>query len=540
MVRRTTKRLLVGFLAAVTIAIVPATAASAHSQLEESEPAAGAQLEKSPPQVLLRFNESVEISLGAIRVFDHNGRQVKTSTAHHPGGAGSQVAVDLPKLSDGGYVVAWRVLSADSHPVHEAFTFSVGTGGGAVTPGLVQDLLASEGGNTTVGALLAITRFLVYAGLAIALGGCAFWLFCWPAGRDDATLVRVVVAAAVVAAIASLVMIGLQGPYATGQGLTEAFKPSTWRSVVDTRSGQWWLVRTLALAVLAGLALVRRVKPAVWRLVLVADAALLLVAIAYGGHGANGRYPALGVIATVAHVGAMSVWIGGLVALVLVLRRDGASTIARRFSAVAFAAVGVLVVSGVAQGWRQVGSLDALKHTTYGHLLIIKVGLVAAVLAIAYFSRRMLQDHVEVDTGRLRTKVAGETGIAVAVLVVTALLVNAVPAIAQRSGPFSATVLAGNRSASLSIEPAHVGTNVLHVILFGTTGVLDPAAEITAQITLPSRDVGPLPLKLTPAGPNHAIGNGIDIPFAGKWTLDVVARFGEFDEVHFVTTVDVR
>src|ERR1700730_10302998 len=157
----------------------------------------------------------------------------------------------------------------------------------------------------------------------------------------------------------------------------------------------------------------------------------------------------------------MSVWIGGLVALILVLRREGASTIARRFSAVAFASVGVLVVSGVAQGWRQVGSLDALKHTTYGHLLIIKVGLVAAVLAIAYFSRRPLQHHDEVDTGRLRTKVAGETGIAVAVLVVTALLVNAVPAIAQRSGPFSATVLSGNRSASLSIEPAHVGANVL-------------------------------------------------------------------------------
>ena len=125
-------------------------------------------------------------------------------------------------------------------------------------------------------------------------------------------------------------------------------------------------------------------------------------------------------------------------------------------------------------------------------------------------------------------------------LVVTALLVNAVPAIAQRSGPFSATVLSGNRSASLAIEPAHVGANTLHVILFGTTGVLDPAAEITAQITLPSRDVGPLPLTLTPAGPNHAIGNGIDIPFPGKWTLDVAARFGEFDEVHFVTTVDVR
>jgi copper transport protein len=540
MIRRTTKRLLVGFVASVTIAIVPATAALAHSKLEESEPAAGAQLAQSPPQVLLRFNEPVEISLGAIRVFDHNGHQIKTSTAHHPGGIGSQVAVDLPKLADGGYVVAWRVVSADSHPVHEAFTFTVGTGGVAVAPGLVQNLLASEGGNTTVGALLAITRFLVYAGMAIALGACAFWLLCWPAGRDDATLVRVAVVAAVIATIASLVMIGLQGPYATGQGLSEAFKPSTWRSVVDTRSGQWWLIRSLALAVLAALAAARRATPSVWRVVFVADAAALLVAVAYGGHGGNGRYRGLGVVATVAHVGAMSVWIGGLIALLLILRRQDAGTIARRFSTVAFASVGVLVASGVAQGWRQVGSLDALKHTTYGHLLIIKVGLVAAVLAIAYFSRRSLQAQGDVERRGLRAKVAGETGIAVAVLVVTALLVNAVPAIAQRSGPFSATVLAGNRSASLAIEPAHVGSNVLHIILFGTTGVLDPAAEITAQITLPSRDVGPLPLKLTPAGPNHAIGNGIDIPFAGKWTLDVAARFGEFEEVHFVTTVDVR
>ena len=49
-----------------------------------------------------------------------------------------------PKLLDGGYVVAWRVVSADAHPISGGFTFRVGAASTAVDPSVVQDLLAGQ------------------------------------------------------------------------------------------------------------------------------------------------------------------------------------------------------------------------------------------------------------------------------------------------------------------------------------------------------------------------------------------------------------
>jgi hypothetical protein len=81
-----------------------------------SDPQPGAVLDAPPANITLKFNEPVEISLGAIRVFDGTGNSIDVSAARHPGGDASAVQIDLPKLADGSYVVDWRVVSSDSHP----------------------------------------------------------------------------------------------------------------------------------------------------------------------------------------------------------------------------------------------------------------------------------------------------------------------------------------------------------------------------------------------------------------------------------------
>lgn len=535
-------RLLAATAIAASFVVGTAVAASAHAELVSTDPPAGSHVTTSPKSVTLTFGEHVEISLGAIRVYDASGRAVSVSTARHPNGDGDKVAVDLPKLADGSYVVAWRVVSADSHPVHAAFTFTVGSAAANVKPGLIATLLAHDGGNSSVGAALAIDRFIVFAGVAIGVGGLAFITLVWPAGRVSRSAGRLIIIAFVVAAVGSFVMIALQAAYATGQGFSEAFKPSGWRAVVNTQSGRWWLVRSLVLAALGVLAMSRSSSDRrEWRASATVVVVALFVAMAYGGHGANGRYWALGLIDTVVHLGAMTIWIGGLLLLAFALRpaaQSDRAAISRRFSSLAFSSVVVLAASGVVEGWRQVGTFDSLTSTTYGHLLLVKTGLVVLVLAVAFFSRRFVKSGT---TDRLGRAIRGEIVVAAAVLVVTALLVNAAPAIGQQAKPFAATLFAGSRTATVDIDPAKAGaSNVMHIYLFDPNSTLKPAGSITAQISLAERDLGPISVPLTNAGPNHAITNDLQFPFAGTWTVEVMAQFGEFDLSTFTATVTVR
>ncbi|HYH48824.1 MAG TPA: copper resistance CopC family protein, partial [Acidimicrobiia bacterium] len=115
--------------AVLTLGAVLLTAApvSAHAMLTGTEPVGGTAVAKSPDRVVLRFSETVQIPLGSIRVFaSPSGKQVETGAAGRVDGQSSAVGVKLPELDDGTYIVTWRVTSADSHPIHGAFTFTVG------------------------------------------------------------------------------------------------------------------------------------------------------------------------------------------------------------------------------------------------------------------------------------------------------------------------------------------------------------------------------------------------------------------------------
>lgn len=185
-------RLALAAALAVGVVVFGAAPAFAHAQLLSTEPVGGTVVAKPPDRVVVHFGESVEIPLGSIRVFaSPSGKQIDTGPATHIDGQGSSVGVKLPKLERGGYVVTWRVTSADSHPVHGAFTFSVGAkSAGGEEAALAQKLLASGGDSTTVGAIYAVLRFVAFAALVVLVGGLAFVGLLWPAGAAVARVRR--------------------------------------------------------------------------------------------------------------------------------------------------------------------------------------------------------------------------------------------------------------------------------------------------------------------------------------------------------------
>ncbi|MFJ9645741.1 copper resistance CopC/CopD family protein [Streptomyces sp. NPDC101206] len=393
-------------LVAATFALLlgGATPACAHAGLSGSDPADAAVLQTAPKQVTLTFTESVGLSENSLRVLSPDNERVNPRPAQHVDGKDNTGRVELSdELPQGTYTVAWRVVSADGHPISGAFSFSIGkpSGTAAVRPtGSPDDTAASR--------LYGLFRYVAYSGLALLIGAAAFVLLCWPTAGAVRAVRRLLVIGWAALVVSTVALLLLRGPYASAGPLTSVFDPSQLGRTVTGRPGGALIAR---LVLLAGAAVLLR-----WSAVRLrgpgggaqpqdlgprvrAAAALFALGLAFtwagAEHASAGVQVPLAVPAAVLHLLAMGVWLGGLITLVVVLGGRGASgsgpvpaSAIGRFSTLAFTAVGVLVGTGVYQSWRQVGSWEALSTTSYGRILTVKIAAVVLVLWVASFSRR--------------------------------------------------------------------------------------------------------------------------------------------------------
>jgi len=559
--------LVAGWLLAAAVGAAPAFA---HATVVATDPADGGRLASSPAQVTVTFSEHVSFGSGYLRVVDSKGRRVDAGAVEHPGGDASKVTVGLRSgLPDDSYIVSYRVVSADSHPIGGAFSFVVGDGPLVAASGQVL------GGTTdpVVGAAFAATRWLSFAGLVL-LGGLAFLLLCWPAGRAVPRARRLVWAGWGAAAVAAVLGVLLQGPYAAGSGLEQMFSRPLLAATLGTAYGRMLCVRLILLAVLAVLA-VR----------LLADESVLpdktrsrdedLTAITglgvlatYGGagHAASGSQPTLALLSDAAHLSAVSLWVGGLVLLTVCLlpsrRTEEIAVALPRFSRIALGAVAVILVTGTYQSWREVGTIPALWSTRYGVLLTIKIACFLLLVGLGNLGRVAVRrryltpvahalsrvdvseiEHSEEDRilRRLRRSVGLEVAIAAVVLAVTAALVSTAPARASYVRPYSATVrLAAGGTAQVSVTPARQGPNTVQVYVFDPAGKPRDAQQVTLTAALPAEQIGPLPLPLAKVGTGHYRSTGAVLPRPGRWALVVRVRTSEFDASVAGTEVPVR
>lgn len=396
--------------------------ASAHAALTGSTPEDGAVVAAAPKDITLTFSEQVAMGDNSIRVLDPGNKRADTGKTRDLGGGGTvRYGIDLHAgLPDGTYTVAWQAVSADSHPVSGAFTFSIGAP--SETTAVVP---TEEAGGGLVGTLYGAARYLSYAGFILLVGGAAFILGCWPRGASVRPLQRLVVQGWITLTAATLVMLLLRNPY-TGSGqLGDAFDLGALQAVLATKTGAALVSRLLLLgaaalfvAVLFG-AYAKREAPrdeeeSKERKDLTFGLAIggTVVAAGIAGtwalaeHASTGIQTALAMPVDVLHLLAVATWLGGLTALLVALYQAPVieSAAVLRFSRTAFISVVVLAATGLYQSWRQVGSWSALWDTSYGQLLLVKVGLVAVLIGIAWFSRRW--------TGRLgqRAESAAKAG----------------------------------------------------------------------------------------------------------------------------------
>ncbi|MER6351174.1 copper resistance protein CopC [Streptomyces sp. NPDC001634] len=450
---------LLALLLAVAGALFGGTApASAHAALIGSDPGQGTVVDKAPTQITLTFSEKVALSDNSLRVLDPKGQRVDTGKASNLSGTmyGVPVRSGLPR---GTYTVTYQVVSADSHPVSGAFTFSVG----APSTTTVSVSGRSAGGGV-VGWLYGFARYVSYAGFIVLIGGAAFVLACWQRGAGVRAVQRLVASGWVALTSATLALLLLRGSY-TGSGkVSDIFDLSLIGQVLQTKAGAALVSRLLLLA--AGALFIAVLFGAYVKqdaggdeadgvqasdgdgeasgtggsarsdasvkgsggsaraadsngsngsndepasgddaADLAAEKRDLTFGLAIGGtvvasglaatwamaeHASTGIQTGLAMPVDVLHLLAVALWLGGLATLLVALYRAPSIETAavRRFSRIAFGSVVTLAATGVYQSWRQLGSWSALTGTTYGQLLLVKVGLVAVVVGIAWISRR--------------------------------------------------------------------------------------------------------------------------------------------------------
>ncbi|MGV9694234.1 copper resistance CopC/CopD family protein [Streptomyces sp. NPDC003470] len=414
-------------LAAVCALFAAAGPASAHAALTGSDPQQGAVVDRAPAQVSLTFSEAVSLGDDSLRVLDPRGRRV--DDGRPAGTSGTTYAVKLHAgLPDGTYTVAYQVVSADSHPVSGAYTFSVGAPSRTTVA-----VGGQEAGGGAVGLLYGLGRYVSYAGFVVLAGGAAFVLACWPRGSGVRPLQRLVVSGWLALTAATLLLLLLRGSY-TGSGkLGDVFDLGLLGEVLQTKSGASLVSRLLLLAAAALFIAVlfgaydkrqdEEKRDLTFGLAAggTVVAAGLAATWALSEHASVGLQAGLAMPVDVVHLLAVAGWLGGLAALIVALYRAPSdapvpASAVRRFSRIAFGSVVALVVTGVYQSWRQLGSWSAFTDTRYGQLLLAKIALVAVLVGVAYFSRRwtaQLAGTTSADAPRRekeRVSVAGGRG----------------------------------------------------------------------------------------------------------------------------------
>ena len=146
-----------------------AAPAFAHAALESTVPAQGALLKNSPPLIDLRFSEPISVSPESVRIIASSGETIKTVPPTGVPGSPGIMRQRVPVLKNGTYVVTWRIVSADSHPVRGAFTFSVGEiSSGGAGKNIADDFLSGGTTKRSVDITYAVVRGLVYLAMAVS------------------------------------------------------------------------------------------------------------------------------------------------------------------------------------------------------------------------------------------------------------------------------------------------------------------------------------------------------------------------------------
>jgi copper transport protein len=525
----------------------PVAPAFAHAALVGSDPAADSIVPDAPNKITLTFSESIQLLPGKIQVLGPDGSRADQGDPTVDG-----ANVTIPLRSGGGrgtYLVSYRVISADTHPVGGSVTYSVGAASAPPTA-TIDDTKVDP----VVRGLIPVGKYLGYAGLVLLIGPTLVLALLWPHRLSRRGPAKVIWSGIGLVTLSTLAAVWLQVPYSIGTSLFDV-RVGDLRDVLGSTFGAVMLVR---LGVIAAAALLLRPLLGGRGGESKADLALLgvlgVAALAtwpLTGHPTASPVAGVSVVVDAIHLAAMSVWLGGLVMLVGFLLRQAnereLAAILPIWSRWAATAVTALILAGLISALIEVSSVNGLIHSTYGQLILVKAGLAACVLGVAWWSRRLVRSRTAEQKPRgLRKAVFVELGITAVILGVTAALVQISPprtsaaaGAAAATTTVTRTLTSSTMALQVDVFPATVGNNSLHLYAYTPDNKPLTVVEWSATAALPAKGIEPIPIPLLRITDFHAIGD-IALPQAGQWTFKFTARTSDIDEQTLSMTVQIN
>lgn len=497
--------------------------AIAHANYVRSQPDADARLARPPAEVRITFSEPVEPRFSEIQVLD--AVRVRVDRGDTRSIDANTLRVGLKEVSDGGYTVAWKVLSTvDGHETSGAFVFAVGD---APLPA-VADVAAAP----PPSPLEVAGRTLTFGGGALLFGAPLFALAISRAPEERPRL-RALARAGAIALLA-------------GTALLLVGRPDAVAILSDSRLGRLYEAR----AALAAAALVMPALPAL--LAIGASVAATLTLQSHAAATGDVFQSAVDLV----HAFAASAWAGGLASLAIVAlpRRRAPSAsgglslgdLAWRFSVLGLVSVGALVVTGVVQATARLADPLDLVETEYGLALSAKVILLGLALVLAALNllrhgpRLRAARDVALSARFLTLGVRGEVALVAGILLAAGLLTALAPPSTPVTGASYAEVRHDNGlRLELFTQSRLPGQN--RYLLRVREGLSTPrdVEKVALRFTMIEHDMGEQELVAQERVPGEFAATGSTISMFGTWRIQVVVRRAAHEEARAVFTVPV-
>jgi copper transport protein len=525
------------------VALVLPAAASAHAVLLKTTPAASELVNTPPAKVSLVYSEAVEPRFAIVSVTDASGAGQTSGPPTRSATDPHQLDVPLKKISEGWYLVFWRVISADGHPVRGVFTFSVGP-----NPGPQPQFVLPSLSETAATPTLIVLRWLVFLTAMSAIG--LFVLRSAIARPLLAERPRALTLAFWIAVVAGLVVTPIYLLEATAQFALRSF----WdiRTLVPLMQksafGRGYLHFELVLALFAvaggiSIWLDRGLRPrrTIAELLALAGAGLaaagLLLVPGASGHAAQTSPRSLMLTMDWLHLASGSLWIGGLIGLLLLRRSLPALVVCvPRFSAVAFVSVAVLLSTGVVASIVHLPTFASLWQTSYGKAIVVKIILLLGAMALA--SQNLLRTKPALSREHppesaavlLRRLVAGETVLVAGAIAAAAVLTSLAPppkalaglgSVAAHSGPgaVSETFTQNGYRIELHVTPNRAAVPNDFTVHVTRSGAPVTGADVTLRFTMLDMEMPAQEYKLAETAPGTYAKSLPALVMVGRWGL---------------------
>lgn len=433
---------------------LPSGTASAHNTLVSSDPPDGAELAVAPAQITWVFDKAVPLETMTVTLIDATGARSELSGSTHGAAGDKEVVTPLPSLQPGQVSVRWRLVGPDGHPITGRVDFTIAAptpGTVAATATTVPTVAATTPTTGTVGGssidegddsystpsfMRWTLRYASYLAIMAVVGILLTTAYVWAGAGVHPVLRRILSRALLATAALGFLQLLVVASDVSGTSPMSSF--GSIDAATTTDAGMAFAIRiVLALALWLVLFQYRIVHADIYWTAVSLPGLGLLATWAFAGHSRSMRWPALGVATDVAHHAAAAAWIAGLaiVGWIVIPKTtpDVLVPAVRRFSRVAAISVATLVLTGLIQSVRLVGSPMDLLDANHGRYLLAKIVVLAMMLGIANANRRRvdhrLDDHdgMARHTGALRQAIVAEFAIGLAIIGITAAMVVSPP-----------------------------------------------------------------------------------------------------------------